>query len=532
MPEGPRSRRPSSNKPGRPGGRSGPPRGKPGSSGASGPRDRGRPSYGRPGPGGRPQRGAGPRPAPFAAERVDFARETVLQRLSAQARVFPDLDIAPLDTSSLSPLDAAFAHAVYDSVIRRWLTLEAVISLRLEEGEWERLESKMKACLLVGAAQILFMDRVPMHAAVDGCVRWAKNSIRPGAAGMVNAILRRTAELVARGADERPLRNARWEDRREEIPLEDGASLALMDAVMPADPLQRLAAATSHPINLLRALSRTMPMRDVRALALHGVARPPTILNTAHMRRDLEHAGGLPLTPDLASAHESPGHHVWKGSHEQLVALFASRNDVWVQDPASSLAVQSASDLTPGVVIDLCAGQGTKTRQLAYTFPEAKIIATDIHEQRRQTLARVFEGHPRVTVIPFADLGQWNEKADLVLIDAPCTNTGVLARRAEARYRFDDARSKELAGVQRQIVADAVRLLAPGGKRGAAGAAQRGRILYSTCSLDPLENEDIIAWADRWHSLSPTRVNRRAPRGGPGEPPERYSDGSFAALLG
>lgn len=463
---------------------------------------------------------------------MDFARETALQRIAAQARVFPDLDIAPLDTSSLSPLDAAFAHAVYDAVIRRWLTLEWVISLRLEEGQWDRLESKMKSCLLVGAAQILFMDRVPVHAAVDGCVRWAKRSIREGAGAMVNAILRRTAEMVARDSEGRALRNARWEDRREEIPLEDGASLALVDGVMPADPLQRLAAATSHPVNLLRALSRTMPMRDVRALALHGVARPPTILNTAHMRRDLEHTGGLPLTPDLASAHESPGHHVWKGSHEQLVALFASRNDVWVQDPASSLAVQSASDLTPGVVIDLCAGQGTKTRQLAYTFPEAKIIATDIHEQRRQTLARVFEGHPRVTVIPFADLGQWNEKADLVLIDAPCTNTGVLARRAEARYRFDDARSKELAGVQRQIVADAVRLLAPGGKRGVAGAAQRGRMLYSTCSLDPLENEEIIAWADRWHSLPPTRVNRRAPRGGPGEPPERYSDGSFAALLG
>lgn len=488
----------------------------PGRGGAGGP-----PRSPRPGPQGRP--GAG-------YDRPDLARETVFQRLSHQARLFPELDIAPLSTDALTPLDAAFAHAVYDNVIRRWVTLEHVISLRLEADEWPRLEAKMKACLLVGAAQILFMDRVPVHAAVDACVRWAKSSIREGAAGMVNAILRRTAELIARDGDGRPLRNAQWEDRRDEIPLEDGGSIALVDAVLPADALQRLAVATSHPVPLLRTLSRSLPMREVRALALHGIARPPTILNTTHMRRDLEDSGALPLTPDLASPHEAPGHHVWKGSRDQLVALLASRNDVWVQDPASALAAQSASDLTPKVIIDLCAGQGTKTRQLAYTFPEAEIVATDIHEGRLGTLGGVFEGHPRVKVIPFADLEKWNGRADLVLIDAPCSNTGVLARRAEARYRFNDEAVKDLAGVQRQIIADAVRLLAPGGKGG--GGSSRGRILFSTCSLDPRENEEIVSWTARWHALSPSRVNRRAPRGGPGEPPENYSDGSFAALLG
>lgn len=387
----------------------------------------------------------------------------------------------------------------------------------------------MKSALLVGAAQILFLDKVPVHAAVDESVTWAKTNVRMGAAGMVNAVLRRVAELIAGDAGGHGLKNEQWQDRREELPLDDGRSLTLGDAALPSDPLGRLAVATSHPIELLRSWAKAFSLRDVKSLALHGVSRPPIILNTAHLTRDAESHAALPLTPDLAVPHTAPGHHVWKGSHEQLSAFLSSRSDVWAQDPASSLAVEGVTDLAPNLILDICAGKGTKTRQLAAAFPNATIIATDIDDARRATLTGVFRNHPRVRVVPFAGLEEFIGKADLVLIDAPCSNTGVLARRVEARYRFSEENARALVSTQKQIVADAVRLLRPPGP-GAPGG--RGRILYSTCSLDPRENEEICAWAERWHALAPSRVRRRRPEGGPGQPPEKYSDGSFAALLG
>ncbi|MEC9373365.1 MAG: hypothetical protein VYC34_05945, partial [Planctomycetota bacterium] len=115
-------------------------------------------------------------------------------------------------------------------------------------------------------------------------------------------------------------------------------------------------------------------------------------------------------------------------------------------------------------------------------------------------------------------------RADLILLDVPCSNTGVLARRIHARYRVSPERTASLVQTQRQIIADALRLRSP-------SAEARGGILYSTCSLDVEENEKQAEWAAHWHAFSKKREHRRAPAGGPGEPAHRYSDGAYAVLL-
>lgn len=420
----------------------------------------------------------------------------------------------------MNALDAAFAHALYDATLRRWLTLSYIIGLSVER-EWETLEPRMKAALMVGAAQLLFLDRTPSHAAVDESVNWAKRAIRTGAGGMVNAVLRSTAAL-ARLEDGGMERRATWSDGLDEVPMADGRALVLREPVMPKDPLRRLCAATSVPLALLRSWTKQMPLHDVKRVALHGVGAPPTILNTAHL-------ADASVLEGVATPHEIPGHHVFTGERARLIELLNARQDVWAQDPASSEAVASVSDLTPSLVVDACAGNGTKTRQLAFTFPNARIVATDVNDARRATLRRVFEGHERVSVIEPRELEGLANAADLVLLDVPCSNTGVLARRVEARYRHDDARVRELAGIQRQLIADSVRMLARGG---VSGAARRGQILYSTCSLDERENAEQARWADRWHALRPSRESLRLPRGGPGEPPTRWADGSYSVLLG
>lgn len=445
---------------------------------------------------------------------VDQARHAVYMALTKQVREYPKLDIDGLRPSdALSPLDAAFAHAVYDATIRRWITLEYLLKQHMRQ-EWDLVEPRVRAAMMGGAAQILFLTKVPPRAAVHSTVEWAKNRVRPGAGAMVNAVLRRIAEEIPVNEDDRV--REQWTDRTDELPLADGRALALAVSRLPEDPIGRLAVGTSHPASLLRSWMKHLSMREVRALATHGLAQPPIILNTQHARE--------PLPLDLAKPHAAPGHHLFLGSRDDLVELLAKRDDVWVQDPASSLAVQSVLDLNPSLVIDACAGQGTKTRQLAAAFPDAKIIATDIHDARRETLKKTFAGSDQVDVVLHKRLVDYTGKADLVFLDVPCSNTGVLARRVEARYRFSDETMTTLVNTQRQILADSIRLIFD-------GSSKRGQILYSTCSLERAENEDQVAWMERWHAMKPSRVNRRAPEGGPGKPPETYSDGAFAALL-
>src|SRR5690606_28607210 len=127
--------------------------------------------------------------------------------------------------------------------------------------------------------------------------------------------------------------------------------------------------------------------------------------------------------------HRSPAHRVYAGPRERLERLLAARPDIWAQDPASSGAVESAAGLEPGLVVDACAGRGTKTRQLAAMFPAARVIATDTDAQRFAELRRVFEGSERVEVVPPRRLREVVDGgADLVLLDVPCSNTGVLSR--------------------------------------------------------------------------------------------------------
>lgn len=497
--------------------------------------DRGRPSLPARGGASASRRASGP---PAAGENTkaapldDHARHAVIRVLVRQARLYPEFDLTAMErivegsgnteeepeASVLSDLDRAFAHAIYDAVVRRWLTLEFLIQRSLTQ-QFSELEPRLKAVLLAASAQILFMDKVPTHSAINHAVEWAKRVIRPGAGAFANAVLRKVALLKP---EEGAARRERYTDLRDELPMPDGSAMTLTEACLPENDMQRLAVATSHPIGLLRHwLNVGAPIREVRRLALHSIVRPPTILNTAYIRAPLP-ASGHTLVP-----HELPGSHVSMGSGAELAALLSIRTDLWVQDPASSLAVKSIAHLRPSLILDLCAGQGTKTRQLAATFPNAKVVATDVDATRFGRLQRAFGGSAQVSVLAPKDIrAKFIGKADLILLDVPCSNTGVLARRPEARYRFDIEHLNAVQDTQKQIIADAMLLLLN------QSPSSRGKILYSTCSLEQEENQKQAAWADKWHKLGVSREHRHLPTGEPGDPAHRYTDGSFAALLG
>jgi 16S rRNA (cytosine967-C5)-methyltransferase len=436
--------------------------------------------------------------------------------LMSQARAFPELSIEPLDISGLSPQDAALAKAIYHAVLRRWLTLEHIIA-SLASRPTRSIDAPVRASLLAGLAQLLLLDRVPAHAAVNETVSWARRAAGEPGSKFVNAIMR---SCVRQTFDENPsggppTRRERdtWTGERDELPLPDGRAVVVPFALFPEDPIACLAAQTSHHEKLVKRWAGTLGDEECRAVCLHNTIVAPAVLNVDHRRGDL---------PERCFPHSEPGAAIFGGAVEALDELLTQRPDLWVQDSASMRAVRSCRGLNPSLVIDLCAGQGTKTRQLAATFPNARIIASDPDEARAKSLRLVTAQYPNVTVVePGAVARAAGAGADLVLLDVPCSNSGVFARRLEARYRWNPDMLARLTATQREILAAGCGLVRIG-----------EHVLYTTCSIEPEENRSQALWACGGAlPLKLEREEQTPPAGLPGQGPDAYRDGSYHALL-
>lgn len=444
------------------------------------------------------------------------ARSIALDHLAAALPLFPDLPIGAPDTRPLEARDATLARAIDSAVRRRWLTLEGLLAPCLKRPLAE-IEPAVRAALLGGAAQILLLDRLPDHAVLNETVEWAKRRIRPGAGGFVNAVLRRLVALRdAATVVERDTEGSAGElpDRRD-LPLESGRSLRLPEVWLPDAPAPRLATATSHAQVLV---DRWIQARGVEAtcrLCRRGLL-PAVVVVQGPVK-------GSPRgeRPPELRPHRQSGFMVFEG--DDLLGLLQREPGLWVQDPASAAAVAGLAEPGPRLAVDLCAGRGTKTRQLASRWPQAQIVATDVDPARLATLRRAMGDRPGVQAIEAHGVEAVVEKAggaDLVLLDVPCSNTGVLSRRLEARYRFNPQRLRDLVQMQRSIVERGLGLL----RRG-------GRLLYATCSLEPEENEGQWAWIERRPGLRRIAAESLTPQGAPGDDAAVMVDGGGWAVF-
>ncbi len=436
------------------------------------------------------------------------ARQVAMRFIAEQIRRWPDLDLRPLATAGLDERDARLAQAICAETVRRWKTLESLLNARLRRPLIEN-EVNLQAALLVGAAQIFFLEHQPDYAVVNETVAWAKRRVRPKAGGLVNAVLRSMIDLRGEFLETRPGVSA------EALPLSDGRWLTLADAVLPEDPIERLAVQTSHPVELIARWNNRCSPAELERLALHSLVIAPTLIV------------GLPSevidSHDDLVPHNAPGFAAWSGSHAGLVELLGEHRDARVQDPMSFDAVRRTREATGPVdlIADVCAGSGTKTAHLALAYPEAKIIATDVDRRRFSMLHQRFADSDRVAVIERERLMEFAGRVDLLLLDVPCSNSGTLARRVEAKYRVDTGHLASLVALQKQVVADHLALR--GGK---------SLIAYSTCSLEPEENEAQSAWINRWHRTRVVTEFSQKPAGTPGDSPAGYRDGGYLALLG
>jgi 16S rRNA (cytosine967-C5)-methyltransferase len=444
-------------------------------------------------------------------------REVAAAALAAVAADWPDASMGEPDISGMPTRDLRLARAIYRTAIQRWLSLVYLLDRHLNKPLWE-MEPLMQGVLLSGATQLLFMDRLPGHAVVDESVNVARKLVRPGAAGLANAVLRKMARLVQPVVTDRP-----WEPAMDRLPLEEGY-VVLAEGLLPPLPgpgdepavaAEKLAlhlqAATSHPAPLVRQWIQNHGTSQAITLCQHGVLMPPVILSVEP---------GCPLEALSLEPHKRQGFALWHGAHLQLPHVLKGHSIRRVQDPASSLAVQASANLSPppALILDLCAGRGTKTRQLAVVHPEAQIIASDTSVDRLASFEPWAKAAKHVRIVPPAELDKVlaNRKADMILLDVPCSNTGVLARRPGAKYRYNEQNMSSLMTLQRKIIDQAMRWLVP-----------EGVVVYSTCSLEPEENQDQVAYLIQKHGGRVVSEKLTLPAGAG----KTYHDGSYHAVI-
>lgn len=399
---------------------------------------------------------------------------------------FPDLPLVEPDLDGLSSADARLATAIHRTVIQRWLTLEHLLKRHLKQPP-RKMAAETVAILLGGTAQLVFMDRLPAYAVIDESVRLTHAFDVQRTSGVVNAVLRKIADSVEGIADEP------WTPGGDRLPTNDGQTVKFKGNVMPKSDnlLTHLVVATSHPMPLLQRWFKEHGRERATALALHSLRNPPTFV----------------VEDEKATR--------WGGSHAELLDWLTEDSRRRVQDPASlaSVAALVGLDLQPKTILDLCAGRGTKTRQLQQVFPDAAITAHDPDDSRRTDLETV----PGVTVAE----PQPGQLFDLIVLDVPCSNTGVLARRPGARYRATDASLDSLVALQRQIAARAMNHLAPG-----------GHVLYCTCSIEAKENQAQARWiVEQGEGLAVVKEATILPESAEAGGQDDH-DGSYHAVVG
>ena len=422
----------------------------------------------------------------------------------------------------LSPVDRAFTRELALGALRRRGTLEAVLAAFCRHSD-RRPPGAIGEILHVAAYQLLFLDRVPDFAAVDEAVSQAGAFRHKRQAGFVNGVLR----AMARGLS--PAEAGTPPAARNVIPVSSQAFRRIDRDVFAdpqAAPAEYLAGAYSLP-QVLAGRWLAQASGDVAPVirwAAHANTSPPLIVRVNRLRASVDEALAS-LAGDGASAvAHANGRSVVFTEPVALTELSAFRSG-WIQpQDTSATEVALAAAPQPGMnVLDLCAAPGTKTMHLAELMENrGAIVAVDVSDRRCALIADSARrmGAGIVTPMLTDRLGSLEAgQFDLVLADVPCSNTGVLARRAEARWRFDEHALGGLVKDQKLLLSAAAGMARPG-----------GRVVYSTCSMEP-EECDLLAKAAAGADLGLTLESQRLIRPAGATDRTQWRDGGFIAVF-
>ena len=352
-----------------------------------------------------------------------------------------------LKKSELSPADKGIASALFYGVIERRITLDYQIK-SLSSRELAKIDSRTLNALRIGLYQLIYLNRIPHHAAINESVSLCPRK----SAGFANAILR---SFLRKGG------------------------LTLPD---PANTIEYLSVAYSVDIPLISKLLSVFEKEETENLLIAINTSPDTTLrvNTLLTNRSVL----LENIPSSTPTINSPNGLYVQGSVRELYGF--DEGLFFVQDEASQICVEALGAKSGDLVMDICACPGSKSFGAAISMDNCgAIYSFDLHENK---LSLVNSGADRLKISIIKTnacdgrhfLPEFEEKADRIICDVPCSGFGVLAKKPELRYKNPEE-SASLPKIQRDILNNACKYLKSG-----------GTLIYSTCTILPEENEKNI----------------------------------------
>jgi 16S rRNA (cytosine967-C5)-methyltransferase len=401
----------------------------------------------------------------------------------------------------ISPLDARdrrWTRELVYGMLRHRGWIDAVLSDRVRGG-LVRLDPDVIDLLRLGVYQLTNMGSVPAYAAIAQTVELAKRRHGLGASKLVNAVLRRT------------------DRERDEL-----------NVSAPSEADETLSLRYSHPRWLVsRWIERLGEQDTERLLASNNAEAPIVIRPYGIVREQLEamleeagvHVAEAPYVPESIA--------ISGGTTFTELGAF-KKGLFFVQDPAATLVTEYAAIPSGATVADLCAAPGGKALELSKVA--GTVIASDRSFGRIQRLLANEQRLETTNLYPF--VGDARNPAiapvDAVLIDVPCTGTGTFRRHPDARWRLKISDFAVMSALQKTIIRAAAQVVKPG-----------GLLIYSTCSLEPEENDDQV---DSFLAENPSWILEPPPEGSVAPElldggrlrvlPQRHgTDGAFAARL-
>ena len=414
----------------------------------------------------------------------DAAHEAVLAAL--RGRGFVNETLGRLRAGGrLAGRESGLAAEIAFGAVRHALTIEHVFG-QVARFDQRRVKPELRAVLLAAGYQIIWMDRVPVFAAVDEAVELTRRRVSRRATGMVNAILRGLTRAIA--------------DRRTEWRTGDPAQVRVSwdracefkTSVLP-DPEKAgraayVAAATGERPARYRALVERFGAERAEQVAWAEQAVPAIALHRNTLRVNeavfqarvrAEYGDAIEWLPDVTFL---------PSSVNVADAPLFQEGRAYVQDVTAHFAAELVAARRGERVLDFCAAPGGKSIAMAQQIGDlGEIVACDASPDRilrvRENARRMRLTSIRTHLIQTSDASEsdLNREFDAALVDVPCSNSGVIARRPEARLGLTGEKLASLTALQAALL-----------RRAAASVRPGGRLIYSTCSIEPDENEQVV----------------------------------------
>jgi len=392
--------------------------------------------------------------------------------------------IAPvLDKYLAQTLQKAQCKDLVLGTLRHRMVIDSIIQA-FANCPVRRISNTVLAILRPAVYELVFCPVTPVYALVNEAVALGRKHTGRKQSGFINAVLRSIdRQIRVRHTD------ILSSNTRATVPVGEKYGCIFKEDFLPnpdKEPVAYMSQAYSLPAWLIKSWYKTHGLNNTRALAKASNRKPSLYLRANLLKTTAQ---------DLAFAFKKEELDV--ECHKGLLRVQGA-GDVtqlpgfdlgWfvVQDMAAYHVVETLNPQPDWHILDLCAAPGTKTTHLAeHTQNQAKIIATDIQPDRLGRLQENIDrlGHTSIEIIDYKSIDQHvqdNGLFDAILLDVPCSNTGVIAKRSELRYRLQPKNISALCTIQKDILKISLKWL-----------ALQGTLCYSTCSIEPQENENQI----------------------------------------